>query len=192
MKVSLRAYVGMFLAATCAFVYFSYQKTANTTYLAQSPIVISQSLKGVHATRFDENGNIASELFMTSWQHRQGQTHSEMVHPHLTLYQPNGEHWDIKANEGQSLQTQIYGKIDTLTLSDNVVVTRRLEHPNTAWELKTKQMVVQPLQSLATTQEAVFIQGQDTSIEAKGMRANLKEHSIQLLNNVKSHYVANN
>ncbi len=187
MKISLRTYAGVFLILTSIFIYFSYQKTANTTYLPQTQVVIDQALKGVQATRFDEEGNVIQILCMTSWQHRQGENQSELKNPHLTIYQPNGENWDIRAKEGLSTQTQIHGKIESLDLSNDVTVTR--SSSQSQWALKTKQMLVQPQLSLATTKEDVFIEGQDSLIEAKGMRANLKEHTIQLLNDVKSHYV---
>ena len=191
MKISLRTYTVVFLILTSAFIFFSYQKTASTTYVPQTQVkIVDQALKGVKATRFDENGNIIQVLNMTSWQHLQGDLQSALVNPHLIIYQPNGEHWDIRAKEGQSKQTQVHGKIEALTLSNDVIVTRLNPKQDSMWALKTKQMVVHPQLSLATTQENVLIEGQGTQIEAKGMRANLKEHTIQLLDDVKSHYVA--
>ncbi|MBS0286212.1 MAG: LPS export ABC transporter periplasmic protein LptC [Proteobacteria bacterium] len=190
MKISLRTYVSVFFVLALIFGYFSFQKTAQTVYTPPVQTVIDQSLKGIYATRFDESGQMIEVLTMKSWQHEQGQKHSQLEAPDLKIYQKNGEHWQICAKSGQSVQTQVYKKIESLQLSDDVTVIKVGTTPNSKWELKTQNMHYQPALSLATTTNPVFITGQGTNIQAIGMRANLKEQTINLLGNVKSHYVA--
>lgn len=190
MKISLRTYASVFFVLALAFGYFTYHKTAQTVYTAPSTqTVIDQSLKGIHATRFDEAGQIVQILSMTSWQHEQGQAHSQLHEPKLQIFQKNGERWQISAKVGQSVQTNVYSKIESLQLSDDVTITRVGMAPDT-WELKTQQMVFHPAQSVASTANPVFITSQGTHIQAIGMRANLKEQTINLLGNVKTHYVS--
>ncbi len=188
MKISLRAYSGFFLLLTIGFVTFSFKKTADTQYVPKPQSIIDQSLKGIFAQRFDEMGNLSQVLSMDSWQHKQGDMVSALTSPHLILYQPNGEHWIIRAKHGLSKQTQVHGKIETLDLSQDVMITRFTD-PADRITLNTPYLVLEVPQSIAFTKENVVIIGDGMSIEAQGMRANLKDHTINLLSNVKSHYV---
>ncbi len=189
LKIPLRAYAIFFVLFFASLFYFSFQKTANLTYSSASPVIVDQSLKGIKALRFDEKGQLTEILHMATWKHIQGNPISELEAPFLEIYQPDGS-WFISAKNGHSIQANIHSKIEKLQLFNEVSVKRVSINKKADWELKTEHLDFHPQLSTASTQDPVVIIGQGMQIHAKGMNANLKNHTLNLLNDVKSHYVA--
>ncbi len=188
MKISLRSYLALFLLLALTIIFISSKRQPILSLAPKSDLIVEQSMNDIKAMRFDKEGRLIQEVTMRSWCHYQGQTTSQLLAPKLTLYHADGGTWDIAALKGQSFQTQMNGKLEKLQLSENVNVVHMNpdKHP---WDLKTQHMVFYPQTSLAQTSDPVVVNGNGVEIHAIGMNANLKEHTIELLKNVKSHYV---
>ncbi|MBS0290135.1 MAG: LPS export ABC transporter periplasmic protein LptC [Proteobacteria bacterium] len=189
MKISLRAYLSFFVMLSFIIIFIYHKHSPNTVFYTNTQPVIEHALQGIKAKRFDSEGNLLQELRMNTWLRYQHDLTSHLKAPNLTIYYPNGEVWGIVAQQGQSFQQQINGKLEKLQLSENVAV-KRLNKANNSWyELKTQNMLFYPHQSTATTEDNVLVTGNGMKIQAKGMHANLKDHTIEFLKNVKTYYV---
>ena len=188
MKISLRSYLALFLLLALTIIFISSKRQPIQSLAPKTDLIIEQSMSDIKAMRFDKEGHLTQEVTMTSWCHYQGQTISQLHAPTLTLFHADGGTWNVSALKGQSFQTQINGKLDKLLLTENVSVVHQNpdKHP---WDLKTQHMMFYPQTSLAETSDPVVVNGSGVEIHAIGMNANLKEHTIELLKNVKSYYV---
>lgn len=189
MKISLRSYIALFLLLALTIIFISSKRQPLLSADPKTDLIIEQSMSGIKAMRFDKEGHLTQEVTMKSWCHYQGQTISQLLAPTLKLYHADGGTWDISALKGQSFQTQINGKLDKLQLSENVNIVHINADKHSPMDLKTQHMMFYPQTSVASTDDPVVMNGSGVEIHAVGMHANLKEHTIELLKNVKSHYV---
>jgi LPS export ABC transporter protein LptC len=191
MKISLKVYVGIFLLLILGMLtIIASKKSSYTAYQPQVKSVIEQSMSGVNAKRFDKEGHLTQVVNMQSWVHYQGQNVNQMIKPTLEMFHHDGGIWNISAERGEGFQIDTKGKLEKLQLSQDVLVTRTDSLKNTMWELKTQELTYFPEQSSALTDSSVIVNGPGIEIHAIGLRANLENHAVELLKEVKTHYAS--
>jgi LPS export ABC transporter protein LptC len=188
MKISLKIYLGLFTLLMFGMLTIAFKKSTYTIYQPSSGSVIEQSMSGVNAKRFDKEGHLTQVVNMQSWVHYQGQNVNQMTKPTLKMIHQDGGIWNISAEQGEGFQIHAKSKLEKLQLSQDVVVTRSDSLKNTLWELKTQDLTYFPEQSSAMTDSSVIVNGPGVEIHAIGLRANLENHSVELLKEVKTHY----
>lgn len=190
MKISLKIYIGLFLLLMFGMLAIAFKKSTYTIYQPSTEPVLEQSMLGVNAKRFDIDGHLTQVVSMQSWVHYQGQKVNQMTKPVLKMFQQDGSIWDISSQYGEGFQIDNKGKIEKLLLSEDVLVTRADNRKDSFWKLTTQDLTYFPAQSSAMTDSAVIVYGPGLEIHAVGLRSNLEMHSIELLKEVKTHYVS--
>ncbi len=190
MKISVKVYVGVFLLLILGMLMIASKKSNYTTYQPHAKFVTEQSMLGVNAKRFDKEGHLTEVVNMQSWVHYQGQDVNQMTKPTLKMFHHDGGIWNISAEKGEGFQIQTKGKLEKLQLSQDVLVTRTDSLKNTMWELKTPELTYFPEKSSALTDSPVIVNGPGIEIHAIGLRANLENHAVELLKEVKTYYVS--
>lgn len=189
LRISLRAYILFFILLGISFVLITLNLIPRThTTPPVNETLIEESLEGVSAYRFNEQGHLYQVVKMQSWLHYKGAPISQMASPTLKVYQPDGSIWHISAQNGKGFHTQMNGRIEKIQLSKNVVVDRSTLQSKAWLKLTTQLLTFFPNQPLVTTEEAVMVEGPQLKIQAKGMRAHLDHQAIEFLKDVKSSY----
>lgn len=194
LRIPLRVYMALFLSLIAAAIIIVCCKSSSTTtllYFKPTTALVQESLSDVQAWRFDKQGHLVQTVQMQSWRHFKDQSVSEITLPVLTMHHADGSVWDISAKTGTSFQTQIRGKLEKLQLSDNVIVKLN-QHNNRGWELKTEHLLFTAQKPTATTNDPVLVNSAGMEIRAVGIHADLENHKIKFLKDVKTHYVVPN
>lgn len=173
---------------TLLYVTFTRQTTA--PLLPQKSIPFNDELmEDVHAIQFDEAGHLTQILTVAQWQHQHGAPTAEWINPHLTLLGEKGT-WTFSAKHGTSNQQELWGHIQEMHLSRNIVVHHTAPAPTTEndWWLKTEYLLILPDQQRAETTHTVWVDGPWMNMKSQGLKADLTKDSIEFLNTVNSHY----
>jgi LPS export ABC transporter protein LptC len=149
--------------------------------------IVDESMTHVKAKRFSQ-GVLSQTLTLNTWVHHKGETSVYLNMPTLTTYQPDGGRWQISALEGQGYQQHRHGQLEKLELSKEVLISSFNQEKKQQWRLMTDFLSYDPLTKKAITQHEVFINGPEIKLQAKGMSADLNQHSIELLQKVSANY----
>ncbi|MCV6625586.1 MAG: LPS export ABC transporter periplasmic protein LptC [Cellvibrionaceae bacterium] len=139
-----------------------------------------------HSRQYDQQGELELELKAAKIIHYQAtpgrsQTsdHADMELPELALYNEDQAPWYLKAEKGRSNHDG-----SRLRLMGNVYAWQT--HPKQGRsELHTEVLVIDTKRSYVETDETVKIRTEGHDITAVGLKANLTEQSLQLLNRVR-------
>lgn len=188
LKIPLSTYLIIFLLLIGVFTVFALKYVPDTklSSVANGPLVIEESMTGVQASRFDNEGHLTQVIRMTSWLYYKNQTTTHFQFPSLTLYQPDGNTWRIHAKQGKGFQKKVHGKPDKFELTDDVVV-ENLDEINKV-KLTSPDLLYYPAKTLAQTDSPVVVHSPSMEIQAKGMRAHLDNQLIEFTHNVRCQY----
>lgn len=150
--------------------------------------IIQESMKGVQAQRFDQDGKLIQVATMESWFHYKDDPTSQMRFPTLKIFHQDGSMWDICADKGESFQAQINGKLEKLKLSENVVVQQLGGTNFFWWELKTQHLLFFVKNPMAFTEDPVIVKGPDLLIRANGIRAYFDRQYLEFIKDVETRY----
>lgn len=181
--------VGLAAAGIVSLVVWSISKpsTQHATVTHTQTAPLDTIMEGVEIKQFDKTGALTHILTVSKWQHRKNAETADWKTPHLKLIQQNGT-WDLTAKNGTSLQKKLWGHIDEMHLSQDIV----LQHiPHTGvndWVLKTEYLLLLPDAKIAQTPNTVSIEGPWMFTTAKGLKADLNRETIHFIHTVDSHY----
>ncbi len=147
-------------------------------------------MKQVLVSIFTEQGFLKSKLSANYWGYLPEIALSNLQKPKLMIYKPDGSAWSICANTGKVEQPTL-GSIEQIILEDEVV----LERPATATvfpiKLETRELRYQPKKQFAESHQLVTMTKPGLTITGIGLRAYLEQNSVELLQDVKTHYTLN-
>jgi len=186
MMVPLRVYMTAFTLCTVAYVIFSLSLSNPTNLPTSTDPIIDESMYGVQAHCFNQAGNITQTVTIRSWRHHKGKDVAYLESPVLKIHHKDGSSWEISSQKGQGFH-KAHRKLDKLLLSDEVTI-QRFGPAVDSWELKTDLLWFIPTLSTAFTQALVTVVSPEVKMQALGMRADLKHHSIKFLNHVNTSY----
>ncbi|MCS5710731.1 LPS export ABC transporter periplasmic protein LptC [Candidatus Berkiella aquae] len=183
----------LFIAALVAAMYFfNFFSPSDIAVKSneQNSDVLEETMTGVSAKRYDKNGKLIQVLEMGSWSHFKGQTTTQMLQPHLTVYQDNGSCLTVSSAQGEGYQAKMGTQIDQLKLINNVNVKQMNPKTQSWWELKTSSLLLFPKDPnpRALTDDKVTVYAPSLTIEAQGMRADLHRETVEFLHQVKTFY----
>lgn len=189
LKISLRSYLIASILIVLGFIILVMHLTPKMAAPAMTnTALVEESMEGVSAYRFDDQGRLYQVVKMQSWLHYKGAEISQMLVPSLKVYHPDGSIWHIAAQTGESFHSHLHSPIEKIQLSRNVVVDRQMLHSEGWLKLTTQILTFFPNQPLATTNEPVVVESPQLKIHAQGMRAHLDRQAIEFLKDVKSSY----
>lgn len=135
------------------------------------------------------DGTLKHALHAQYWAYLPESKSSTLMSPHLTVYKPDQTIWHIDAKHGKILQPTM-GSIDQVELYENVVVERPATRHAVPIKLETSELRYQPKTQYAETDKFITMSKPDLKITGIGMRAFLDRSFVELLQDVKTSYVA--
>lgn len=182
----------LFIAALLAAIYFFnfFSPEIATKSTDANNDILEETMKGVSAKRYDKNGKLIQVLEMDSWSHLKGQTTTQMLQPHLTVYQDNGSCLTVSSAQGEGYQSKMGSQIDQLKLINQVNVKQTNPKTQSWWELRTTSLLLFPKDPnpRALTDDKVTVYAPSLKIEAQGLRADLNRETVEFLHQVKTFY----
>jgi len=142
-------------------------------------------LKNFTATTMDKSGKPSYRVKAAHLNHYPDDDSIKILQPFFTFYAENRKAWTIQANEAVVLQ-----KKDEIYLTGNVVLNQLSSvKKKQAIRLTAERLTIEPKRNLVHTRSKVKLyQGQST-IQAIGMRADMRKKRIEFLSKTRSHYV---
>lgn len=135
--------------------------------------------------RADINGSLHYVLAAVEMKHFADDDSTELVRPRFTQYSPDKPYTQIESQRGL-----VSSDGENVQFMDNVKVLRQASEDRGEMTVLTEYLNVTPDKDLATTDRPVTIlQAPQTVIHATGMIFDKKQQTVELLNNVRVHYV---
>lgn len=142
-----------------------------------------------HTQHFDDKGVLSYQFTSQKLQHFRVNLseispgdYTTLDAPKLTLYTQDGP-WFITAELGKATDNG-----NTLTLWNNVQIWQSNDGNKQTTELKTDQLIIEPLNKTVKTASKVNITSAQGQLESIGMNINLNTKRIELLNKVRGHH----
>lgn len=136
-------------------------------------------------SKADINGSLRYMLAATEMKHYADDDSTELSRPRFTQYSPDKPYTQIEAQRGL-----VSSDGENVQFMDNVKVVRQASADRGEMTVLTEYLNVTPDKNLATTDRPVTImQAPQTVIHATGMIFDKKQQTVQLLKNVRVHYV---
>ena len=138
----------------------------------------------IKLVKYSKEGSLYYEMQGVRLIHFDTSDTAFVTQPMMTLHADKNVQWHVKANDGK-----LYNHQQTVDLTNNVVISKFEQHNNApTLLLTTNNMMLHPDSNTLTTADAVTLEAGSTHTTATGMKANLDNNHIELLNNVRSHY----
>lgn len=149
-------------------------------------VVVDESMTKVKAKRFHQ-GNLSHILELQTWRKNKEENIIHFEKPVLTTLERNGSQWQISANKGQGLQKEA-GQFLQFALEQNVIISSFNKQKQQQWHLLTDFLNYYPDKKTANTACEVRIEGPEITMQAKGMSADLNQHTIKFIEKVNAYY----
>ncbi len=107
----------------------------------------------------------------------------EFQRPDMLIYQPNRGPWHVRSERGW-----LSASGDVMLLLGKVHIWRNSTGDQKALDVKTEDLRVLPDREYGETDKAVVITTATSRTTGTGMRANLAENRLEILNDVRTHY----
>jgi LPS export ABC transporter protein LptC len=156
---------------------------------AESPLnaEFDYFISGMQRVAFTAQGQRLHTLEATRVVHYPADDRAELEHPSLVWSEQVAvSPWTLSANAGTLLGASTDAE-DLLQLRDNVVLSRLLDD-GTAFTARTSLLnAVLATQEFSTDQPVTF-DSENTHMEGIGMRGNLRDHHVELLQDVRGRH----
>ncbi len=132
----------------------------------------------------DDRGRLHYRLYAEQMSHFMDDDTSSLEQPNMTVFKPGGPSWNVYARHGWVSSGQ-----KTIALRGDVVIWRNARQGGSGLEIQTDELHIVPDRQYAETDRPVTIT-QDVGVtHAVGMRVNLDQSRMELLADVRGHYV---
>lgn len=149
----------------------TYKLDENTLLNTPDMIIEQMTLR-----EYDQNGTLANFASSPKILHIQAQNQHQIMSPHIIVHQNNDTPWDIQAKHAISLENG-----NEITFYEHVRINQRSNAAHGESHLETSEITYYPKKKLAITSKKVKFHQPPTTVEAIGLRADLLENRIQLL-----------
>ena len=150
---------------------------------------VSESMQGVTAIRFDENGAKIQTIRVSKWYQYTKDPLIHMEHPVVALNHQDGSQWFLQANSGIGYQsTTTQGQFEKITFLQKVKFVQ-IKDQLVQLNLDTEQLNYKPDTKRAYTADPVYVHNDNLSMTATGLEANLVNKEITFLGKTRSTYV---
>lgn len=161
------------------------QKPPATT-AAASERYPSYFMNDFTAVTMDEEGQPKHHLQAASLKHYAGDDTTELRQPRLSILGEESKAWFIQAEQGTA---ETRSKL--LQLNNNVLLERPSGDKTDNLRITTDSLLVDLDRKYAQSDAPVHIADTRSTMDAIGMRAYLDQERVELLANVRGHYVPN-
>lgn len=137
---------------------------------------------------FEETGSLQEEISANYWAYLPSEQRSVLHLPYVTIYKQAGTTWTIQATSGFIKQPTL-GTLEKIELQDKVLIKRLANKNNAPIKLTTQKLTYYPKTQFAENSELVTLTKPGLIITGIGLRAFLEKASVELLQEVKTHYL---
>lgn len=177
--------ISILLITGVVFAFFAGHK--NTDNIATDDAITNDEdyfADNIKLVKYSKKGALYYEMQGVHITHNDTSDTALVTQPMMTLYADKNVQWHIKANDGK-----LYNHQQTVDLTNDVVISKFENNINKpALMLTTNSMTLHPDTNTFATNDAVTIETDSTHTTATGMKANVDNNHIELLNNVRSYY----
>jgi len=128
----------------------------------------------------DENGRLKYQVRAEHMTHFPNDDILKLSRPDIDIVHTDGAVWHIKAERGETTTAG-----DRLWLLGEVEIRRPETTTGSAIHVSTSDLLVKPEDELAETENAATITGDRYVINAVGLKANFRTHTLELLSRVR-------
>ena len=143
-------------------------------------------LKNFTATTMDDFGNPAYKIKAQRLEHYPDDNSMQLQKPLFAFYNNNKKAWTAQSNEAVIIDNS-----NIIHLKGNVILNQILNNKtnNTPIVLTAEQLTIEAKRNIAHTKSKIKLKKGDNTIQAVGMRADMKKNRIEFLSRTRSHYV---
>ncbi|MGD8312987.1 MAG: LPS export ABC transporter periplasmic protein LptC [Gammaproteobacteria bacterium] len=135
-------------------------------------------VSGMHLDIMDERGKLRYRVTASTMVHYPDSDLLELQRPLIDLEQRNGSIWRIRAETGETTDSG-----DLIRLQGKVDIHR--SGSSGPLQVRTRDLLVRPQQSYATTDSAATITTPGHRVDAVGLEADLDKNTLELHNHVR-------
>jgi len=169
-----------FIVLTAWLLHSSKEMTKKQNNEYGSPDTIMTDITVIQLDKF---GKVHTNLTSKKVFEYQAQKHAKFVQPFYTIYNKNRAPWHISSNLANT-----FNDADKIILSGNVIAEELSGTQNFGTTLLTTQITIFPNKEYAITKKPVTIKQPSNTIDAIGLKVNLKTGKIKLLSETKGIY----
>ena len=152
---------------------------------SQQPASVSTTgpdsfVEGIDLAVMDENGHLKYQVRAEHMTHFPNDDILKLSRPDIDIVHTDGAVWHIKAERGETTTAG-----DRLWLLGEVDIRRPDTTTGSAIQVVTSDLLVKPEDELAETENAATITGDRYVINAVGLKADFRTHTLELLSRVR-------
>lgn len=152
---------------------------------SQQPASVSTTgpdsfVEGIDLAVMDENGHLKYQVRAEHMTHFPNDDILKLSRPDIDIVHTDGAVWHIKAERGETTTAG-----DRLWLLGEVDIRRPDTTTGSAIHVVTSDLLVKPEDELAETENAATITGDRYVINAVGLKADFRTHTLELLSRVR-------
>lgn len=165
--------------------FFSQQPDNLSSPLSPQHAAVADTFMENFTTRvLDAQGKTRYQLSAAYMAHYPHDDHTEVLAPLLTMYRPDNQHWEFKAESGL-----LENGTDLITLQGQVFMQEHTPAgPDNSIHVVTSDLRIVPARSYAETDAYARIKQGASQMEATGLQADLASNHLQLLSQVRGIY----
>lgn len=166
--------------ALCTMVWVFWQQRPVVKSTAKPVIEAQEYMHGIAMTSYNPDGSIKQLIEANSWEFLPQEQKSNVHQPHVVVYKPNGDIWDIKSNIAYAKQKTLQDKVENVELRDQVVMQRANNTKYTPTTITSSAIDYYPQQEKITSDVQVSLQQPDLYISGVGMLGHLDKNWLKL------------
>ena len=138
------------------------------------------------ATTMDANGKPSYKVTAEHLDHYPDDDSMKLQTPFFSFYENN-----IKTRTAQALEATVLQDGEKIHLTGEVILNQiKILAKDIPVILTAEQLTIEPKKDIAHTKSKINLRKGKNTIDAVGMRTNLKKGKIEFLSNTRSHYVS--
>jgi len=130
-----------------------------------------------------DNGTPKHRLSADNMFHYPDDDTARLENPRLVIYQDDENSWNIRSEHGL-----VSEEGQSVMLQGDVTIEKVSADADRGLEIITRDVHIKPDEEYASTEQAIIIKDNHGVTEAIGMQADLKEHHLQLMSQVRGKY----
>lgn len=146
-------------------------------------------MKDLIVTHYTESGSIKDRIHAKYWAYIPTEQISILEQPQLYVYKPNAAEWIVRSANGIAYHATLESKVLKLDLQNDVYIERLASSNFTPVVMKTSQLFYFPEEELLETDKFVEMTKPGLAISGIGLKSNLQDNLVTLLNKVNTRYV---
>lgn len=182
------------VVALCIMAWVFWQQKTVVKSTKKPSIEAQEYMHSITMTSYNADGSVKQMIEAESWEFLPQEKKSNVYHPHVVVYKPNGDIWDITSNTAYAWQNTLQDKVENVELRDHVVMQRANNSKYTPTTIKSSAIDYYPQQAKITSNVQVMLNQPDLYISGIGMLGHLDKNWLKLYDRtttIHDHHIIN-